>query len=86
MAGFLANKWYIDELYDLLFVRPLAWLSRMTHRFLEVHIIDGIVEEVGELTLHVSQAIRFLQTGSIGFYLFGMVFGIVGLLLAFLLM
>ena len=71
----LYNKYFIDELYDLLFVKPLYFLSKLTHSIIENKIIDGIVNAIGWLVGFSSQALRVLQNGSVSFYLFLMVMG-----------
>ena len=38
---FLLNKWYFDELYDFLFVRPAFWIGRCCGRAATARIIDG---------------------------------------------
>jgi NADH-quinone oxidoreductase subunit L len=38
---FLLNKWYFDELYDLIFVRPATWLGRCSGKVGTARIIDG---------------------------------------------
>ncbi len=71
----LANKWYIDELYDAIIIRPLGALSNMLDRFAERMGIDGIVNGVGKLVRWGSDRVRLLQTGQVGFYIFVMVIG-----------
>jgi NADH-quinone oxidoreductase subunit L len=71
------NKYYIDELYGALFVRPVMWLSTNLHRFVEKGLIDPLVNGFGKVTLAGSRNLRFLQTGAIGFYVFAMVISIV---------
>ncbi len=39
---FLLNKWYFDELYDFLFVRPAFWLGRLFWKGGDGAIIDGL--------------------------------------------
>ncbi|MGV3502405.1 MAG: NADH-quinone oxidoreductase subunit L [Adhaeribacter sp.] len=70
------NKYYIDELYHALFVRPVMWLSTGLHRFVEKGLIDPIVNGFGKVTLAGGRNLRFLQTGAIGFYIFAMVISI----------
>jgi NADH-quinone oxidoreductase subunit L len=70
------NKYYIDEIYDALIVRPVMWLSTGLHRFVEKGLIDQLVNGIGKVTLVGSRNLRFLQTGAIGFYLFAMVVSI----------
>jgi NADH-quinone oxidoreductase subunit L len=71
----LANKWYIDELYDAIIVRPLGALSGAFDKFVERMGIDGIVNGVGKLVRWGSDRVRLLQTGQVGFYIFAMVIG-----------
>ncbi|AIZ65008.1 NADH:ubiquinone oxidoreductase subunit L [Hymenobacter sp. DG25B] len=79
--GFLENliyhKYYIDELYNALIVRPIMWLSRGLYRFVENGIIDPIVNGFGRVTMGGGQLLRYVQTGSVETYLILMVVGIV---------
>jgi NADH-quinone oxidoreductase subunit L len=72
----LENKWYLDELYDAIIVRPLNALSDMLDRFVEKMGIDGIVNGVGKLVRFGGDRVRLLQTGQVGFYIFVMIIGI----------
>ncbi|RPD47169.1 NADH-quinone oxidoreductase subunit L [Hymenobacter sediminis] len=71
------HKYYIDELYNALFVRPIMGLSRGLYRFVENGIIDPIVNGLGRLTMGGGQLLRYVQTGSVETYLILMVVGIV---------
>lgn len=75
-----ANKYYVDEIYDTVFVRPLNALSGFAHRVLDIQFLDGIVNGIGEVSLALGQAARWLQPGAIGFYLFAMVFGAIAVI------
>jgi len=77
----VSKKFYIDDLYDILFVKPVLWLSAFFHRILEVRLIDGIVNGFGDLVIRTGNTIRYLQTGNTGFYLFMMILGIILILL-----
>ena len=77
----LSHKYYIDELYDRLFVRPSLWFSNVFHDFIEVRMIDRIVNGIGILVIRAGNTIRYLQTGHVGFYVFMMVVGILAILL-----
>lgn len=82
--GFLArlsyNKYYIDELYELLVTRPLNAISGFFYRIVDKAFIDGIVNGLGKCTTWAGRGLRLVQTGNIGFYIFMMVAGIVALL------
>lgn len=71
------NKFYFDELYDFLLIRPFLWLSGIFHSVFELQLIDPAVESIGKLTIISGRKLRLLQTGNVGFYLFAMVFGII---------
>ncbi len=77
VSRILANKYYIDELYDTLIVRPLHGLGGLLDRVVDRHIVDGIVNGTGKLVYYSSRGFRFFQDGSIGYYLFVMVIGVI---------
>ncbi|MBA3827787.1 MAG: NADH-quinone oxidoreductase subunit L [Taibaiella sp.] len=79
VAKFLENKWYVDELYDAVIVRPIGAISRLLDRFAERAGIDGIVNGVGKLVGWGGDRVRLLQSGQVGFYIFVMVLGIIAL-------
>ncbi|TGE21113.1 NADH-quinone oxidoreductase subunit L [Hymenobacter metallicola] len=71
------HKYYIDELYNTIFVKPVMALSNGLYRFVEQGIIDPIVNGFGRVTLGGGQLLRYVQTGYVGLYLILMVVGIV---------
>jgi NADH-quinone oxidoreductase subunit L len=73
----LANKYYVDEIYDAIIVKPLNGLSKVLSNFIERFGIDGIVNGLGKSVVYGSRGLRFFQDGSIGYYLFVMVVGII---------
>ncbi len=74
------NKYYIDELYNNVIVRPLMALSAMLYHVVDTVLVDGIVNGFGRLVLLSGRTLRYAQSGVIGFYLLVMVFSI-GLIL-----
>lgn len=78
----LANKYYIDEIYDAIIVKPLYWISGVFDAVVEKLGIDKLVNTLGNSVVWSSRGARFLQNGSIGFYIFIMVLGIVAILVA----
>lgn len=76
-AKVLENKWYLDEFYDAIIVKPIAAISGLLDRFAERQGIDGIVNGVGKTVRWGGDKLRLLQTGQVGFYIFIMVLGIV---------
>jgi len=77
IAKFAEDKWYIDELYNKVIVKPLFSLSKWVEKIIEKAGIDGIVNGVGRLIQVGSTKIRLLQSGLVGFYLFMFVLGII---------
>ena len=77
IAKVLENKWYVDELYDTIIVKPIAVISDISDRFVEKMGIDGIVNGVGKIVKWGGDRMRLLQTGQVGFYIFVMVIGII---------
>lgn len=76
-AKLLANKYYIDELYNAIIVKPLYWLSNIFDIFIERLGIDRIVNAFGGSVVEGGKVTRVTQSGSIGYYIFLMVIGIV---------
>jgi NADH-quinone oxidoreductase subunit L len=70
------NKWYIDELYDRLFVRPTVALARWLWRGVDVRIIDGTVNGVGSTVRRWGQRAQLLQSGQLQHYALLMAFGL----------
>jgi len=73
----LANKWYVDELYDAIILKPIGALSGLLDKFAERRGIDGVVNGVGKTVRWGGDRLRLLQSGQVGFYIFIMVLGIV---------
>ena len=71
-----ANKFYIDEIYDLLIVKPLEAVSVFLHRFIERWVIDGLVRGAAKVVSLLSGVLKWLQNGNVEFYLMAMVIGI----------
>jgi NADH-quinone oxidoreductase subunit L len=81
----LLNKWYVDELYNTIFVQPMIRLSRVFWQTGDATLIDGVPNGLAELTVDGSrQAVR-IQTGSVAVYAFVMLIGVVILVGVFLL-
>jgi NADH-quinone oxidoreductase subunit L len=80
-SNLICRRFYIDEIYDFLFVRPLLWLSRTFYNVVELKFIDRGVNGIGTLVVKMGNTIRYMQTGHVGFYLFIMVMGIIAILL-----
>jgi NADH-quinone oxidoreductase subunit L len=82
----LLRKWYVDEIYDALVVRPVMWVSdRAFWKVVDVGVIDGLFVN-GSAT--AARAVGWigsrLQSGRVGMYLFFFVLGSILMLRAFL--
>ena len=73
----LYNKYYVDELYDAIIVKPLYWISDVFYKAFDIKIIDAAVNAVGKGVDLSSRTLRLVQSGNIGFYLMAMVIGII---------
>jgi NADH-quinone oxidoreductase subunit L len=71
----LLNKYYVDELYDALFVQPLYRLYLWCARVFDLRVIDGIVNGVGEAVTSWARGLRRIQTGFTMNYALGMLLG-----------
>ncbi|MBO1039138.1 NADH-quinone oxidoreductase subunit L [Brucella pituitosa] len=77
---FLLNKWYFDELYDLIFVRPARWLGRFFWKVGDGKIIDGYGPNgVAARVLDVTGRVVKLQSGYLYHYAFAMLIGVAAL-------
>jgi len=74
---FLLNKWYFDELYDAIFVRPALRLARIAFRVGDERIIDGMPNGAAALAVDVARGAVRIQTGRVANYAFAMIIGLV---------
>ncbi len=82
---FLLNKWYFDEIYDFLFVRPAMWLGRLFWKGGDGFVIDGFGPDgVSACVLDVTRNVVRLQTGYLYHYAFAMLIGVAGLITWFM--
>ncbi len=81
LARLIAHKFYVDEIYDFLFVKPTERLSKLFHYYVDIQGIDGLVNGVGRGVEGLGVQFRKLQNGNIEYYLIGMVAGAVLLFL-----
>ncbi len=78
----LANrKFYIDEFYERLIVKPLAAIGDFFYKIIDIKLIDGFVKSISKGVTTGSGVFRLIQSGYVGFYIFAMVFGIIAILL-----
>ena len=77
---FLLNKWYFDEVYDAVFVRPAMRLGRFLWRTGDQRIIDGLGPDgISARVLDVTRGVVRVQTGYLYHYAFAMLIGVAAL-------
>ncbi len=82
---FLLNKWYFDEIYDVLIVRPVLWLGRILWKYGDGWLIDGWGPDgVSARVLDVTRGVVRLQTGYLYHYAFAMLIGVAALVTWFM--
>jgi NADH-quinone oxidoreductase subunit L len=83
--AFLLNKWYFDEIYDALFVRPAFVIGRGLWKGGDGAVIDGVGPDgVAAATVDLARRAARLQTGFVYHYAFAMLVGVVLIVTAYL--
>jgi NADH-quinone oxidoreductase subunit L len=77
---FFLNKWYVDELYDILFVRSAKWLGRALWKGGDGAVIDGAIDGTAAGVVAGTRRIVKLQTGFVYHYAFAMLIGVAAIL------
>ncbi|MCB1188254.1 NADH-quinone oxidoreductase subunit L [bacterium] len=77
LYAFSYNKWYIDEIYNNILVRPGVWLSSKAWQIFDVRLIDGIVNGVAKVLGALGELIRPVQTGFVRNYMLYLLAGAV---------
>jgi NADH-quinone oxidoreductase subunit L len=78
---FLLNKWYFDELYDRIFVKPALWLGNALWKGFDDALVDkAITEGLGARVRDITGRVVKLQSGYLYHYAFAMLIGIAALL------
>ena len=78
LHALVEHKYYVDELYDLVFVRPGFALARFLNTIVEPRVIDGLVNGVASFFVVEAREFRLLQTGRVRSYGFVMLLGALG--------
>lgn len=81
IGKWLFHKWYVDELYDKIVVRPLKAISGFLHHIIEIKGIDALINGIGRGVLFAGRQLRLIQSGQVGAYVLLMV---IGMLLLFI--
>jgi NAD(P)H-quinone oxidoreductase subunit 5 len=79
LYNFSLNKWYVDDLYEVLFVQGSRKLAKQVLE-IDIRIVDGLVNLAGFVTLISGEGLKYLENGRAQFYaliVFGAVLGLV---------
>jgi NADH-quinone oxidoreductase subunit L len=77
VGKWFADKLYVDELYNVLIVKPIDALANFFNKVIEKSVIDGLVNGTGRLVQYSSRQLRYLQSGQVGGYVLMMVIGMI---------
>ena len=83
---FLLNKWYFDELYNAIFVKPTFWLGNFLWKVGDIKIINGLIDGTAAGVYAVTQRAVRIQTGYVYHYAFVMLIGVALLVTYFMFM
>ncbi|NUM32078.1 MAG: NADH-quinone oxidoreductase subunit L [Bacteroidetes bacterium] len=81
LSSLLKNKFYFDEIYDLLIVKPIIKLSELLYSFIDTNIIDKIVNFTGTIVSFSGNQMRKVLNGKLEYYLLLMVLSVVSFLI-----
>jgi len=77
MHRIIFNKWYIDELYDFVFVNPCKKIGTFLWRIVDARIVDGVVNGCAWVIRGIGTGLRYTQSGYLYNYAMAMVVGVV---------
>jgi NADH-quinone oxidoreductase subunit L len=80
LAGLLQRNYRLDDIYQMIIVKPIQACGRFLHDIFDRWVIDGIVEGIGKVVMNSGKYARLAQNGIFSFYLYIMVIGIILLL------
>lgn len=76
LAKFFANKWYIDEVYDAIVVKPIVEIGDVLKKYVEKAGLVALVGGMGLFSVRASKQVRALQNGNVGFYILVVIIGV----------
>ena len=82
----ICNKWFVDEIYDFLFVNPIKRGSGLLWTFFDVKVVDGLVNGSGRFVQWGSSVLKRIQTGHVQNYALSILVGVGAIMVYFLFM
>ncbi len=73
----VSNKFYVDELYNAVFVKPIVKLSGLVYEYVDKLVVDNVVNGVAKITDFSGRTLRLIQTGNTSLYILAMVLSII---------
>lgn len=77
LGKWLENKWHVDELYDAIVVKPLSRFAEFLRNWVELRLLNGLVNGVGRSIQYAGRQFRLVQSGQVGSYVLLMVVSMV---------
>jgi NADH-quinone oxidoreductase subunit L len=77
----MQHKWWVDEIYGFLIVKPYTWGAGVLARYFDQGFIDGIVNGVGKANLWLASVWRKLQNGYVRSYALVFLTGVAAIVL-----
>ncbi|MCB9033664.1 MAG: NADH-quinone oxidoreductase subunit L [Chitinophagales bacterium] len=71
------HKYYIDELYDIVIVKPIDSLAQLLYQFFEKLGLDGFINTMAKSVKRLSEIFKLTQNGNLSYYLITIVIAIV---------
>ncbi len=75
----LFNKYYVDEIYEAIFVNPIQKLAKFCWKIIDVVLVDGIVLSFGRISRFAGEVTRTIQTGTVQVYAIFILIGILAI-------
>ena len=83
MHNLLLNKYYVDEIYGAVVIRPLVYFSLFLWKVVDVVFIDGFINGMATLYDGISETLRRVQSGLLRGYATAFVLGVIVLIAYF---
>ena len=81
---FLSKKYYLDEIYDFIIVRPLKFIGTWFKDVFEIKFVRRVVYSPGFILNQGSVGLKSFQSGNISWYIISMIIGLIAFFLLFL--
>ena len=80
MYTWMTNKFYVDEFYESVIIKPFVYVGKNIIMGIEKYLIDGVVHGIGNGIMLLGDLFKRLQTGLVSNYAYLVVVGMVAIL------